>query len=225
MNELVVAKDEFSIKKRTVLRVLREEQIYDYDYMAMNFDQLDKNEIKKRMKKAQSYSTNSTNKQPEANNNNSNSKSEKESIRLQKRNRIRAQNKLKVFFGGLDFGASKQAFKLILILAVLICVQYCYFEVWRPMLRRIVNFCEVYILGIETWNAMFTIHTAFLQTVLWNNTVPFWGTTSLEVFDLSKAHFMENVFNNYTRAMSYDLGNYTDKFVTGYTKVKNSKNF
>ena len=191
-----------------VLQILKEEQIYE-DCSDTFYEQITKQ--------------NNTNKQNEDTSAYESRRSKGKSGSNSKRShrKFRRKARLKVTYNGLNFGLASLGLKLAAILAFLMLIQIIYYFVWKPGVQRSINLMDVFILGIETWNSFFSLHSSWLSTIVYNNTLPYWaGKTSLEVFDHFKNHVRENLIANYSRAVEYDLGNYTKKFVEGYTTVR-----
>ena len=93
-----------------------------------------------------------------------------------------------------------------------------------PKAQRVLDLTKVYILGVESWNAIYILHNAFFETLLWNNTLNMWGSgDSLSVYMKQRKYFKEKIIANFTDSLTYDLGNFTDSYRDALTKVRSHK--
>jgi len=129
-------------------------------------------------------------------------------------------DKIKIKMKGNYFGFAKLSSIFAVILTFLIIMQYFYYYILAPKGDKITNLMKVYILAVELWSSFATIHSVFFQTILWNNTVPVWDHDSLTAFNFYKDHIQKNILVNFTEALEYNLGNYTELFETKMTKVR-----
>lgn len=120
-----------------------------------------------------------------------------------------------------SFGLSSIIFLLLCLIVLFLIIHGSIFLIFSPRARRITNLSKVYILSIESWNAYFVLHTAVVQTLFYNNTFKMWdGKLSTYDFYYDFRDFTkEYILNNLTTSIDYDLGNYTEKYVSDLTKV------
>jgi len=111
-----------------------------------------------------------------------------------------------------NFGLYWFLIRFFLLLIISLILQFVYFAILYPRSRRITNLLKTYILGVETWSSLVTIACSMMQTIIWNNTSPFWGTDPLSVFQTHMDYTEANVMNNITEALNYDLGNSTESY-------------
>lgn len=78
---------------------------------------------------------------------------------------------------------------------------------------------KVFILSVETWSVLASLQSVFFRTVMWNNTVPTWDTTSLEVYEYYSDRLKNVIIPNFTDALDYNMGNYTGIYVDQVSKV------
>ena len=217
MDDLLFSIDDHNQKKKLVLQVLHEEQIYE-DCSDNFYREI----TKKHQSRAQIEAQKENERQ--ADTTRSRKSTATGSKRSRRQRRYQRRQRLKVTYNGLNFGLVNLGLKLGTILVFLIGIQLVYYTVWRPGVRRSINFMEIFLLGIETWNSYFNMHSSWLSTIVYNNTLPYWnGKTSMQVYEHFKTHIRDNLLANYSRAVEYDLGNYTEKFVEAYTQVRDKE--
>ena len=134
---------------------------------------------------------------------------------------------IKVNTKGLNFGCLALTLRLVLLLSIFLVIQLVYFFAWRGGLVRTQNLVEVFVLGIDAWNSFASLHATWLTTLVYNNSVGYWGSEggerrrSLDAYRFFREHIEINVLENYTRALQYDLGNFTKTFRSGMSAVRN----
>ena len=238
MKDLNEAKDAFESKKEMVLEILKEEKIQErnntqvYKIMTSKLNTDQRFEIESSSLKndgndeddedKSKLDLSSSTAQIDSAHNKLKRRNE---ILRGERNRTNLQRKMTLYSKGINFGISSLTMKLTLLLLIVIVVQYGNFLMWNPTLQRMKNYNKVYVLGVDTWTSYFTLHQAFFSAILWNNTLPYWGITSLQVYDEMREYIEEKIVKNYTQALEYDLGSYTEKFREAYSRVRKINNF
>lgn len=134
--------------------------------------------------------------------------------------KLHSSQKVKITKGKHMFGFTRLSLIFLGIILLMTLIQGLYYWLVSPKADKVMNLLKVYILHIELWSSLATLHTAAFETILWNNTVPMWNTESLRVYEMSKDHLEQKVMANLTEALDYDLGNYTHKFRELMTKVR-----
>jgi len=129
------------------------------------------------------------------------------------------RNNITLTNGQQNFGIYWYLSKMMLFLIVSLVLQFIYFGILYPRSKRITNLIKAYILGIETWNSFVTVGNAMMRTIIWNNTANIWGRDSLSVFHSHLEYTQNNLMNNITEALGYDLGNLTDTYRDIITQV------
>lgn len=134
----------------------------------------------------------------------------------------RRHEKAKVNMGNYSFGLIQAIGIFSLLILGIVSLNYTLILFLESSSNRINNLVSLYILGIEAWQSLASVHSFFLETVIWNDTVPVWGEDStLGTYQFFVDHINEQVIPNYTRALEYDLGNFTTEFNYALTKVNN----
>lgn len=121
---------------------------------------------------------------------------------------------LKIKSKDFSFEFSKISTLLFLILLVFILIHSVIYISFRPKKRRITNLSKTYILSVESWNAYYTLHTAVIETLFYNNTFKMWdGKLSTYDFYFKHKEFTKRyILDNFTESLEFDLGNYTEKY-------------
>lgn len=132
-----------------------------------------------------------------------------------------SQEKIKVNFQGFNFGlisTSMLIFTMALIFqALFFAIQYYQ----QPRAQLVSNLLKVYILGSDVWSSYFSMHSYFLEAVLFNNTIPCWGNMkSLDCFHNMKSYILGDMMDNITLATTYELNNFTSNFSDSLLSVK-----
>lgn len=82
---------------------------------------------------------------------------------------------LRIQTEGLTFGF----FKIILTLLALVfgtaIIQYFFYTAIYPDSKKLANLIKLYTIGCDGWNTYYLMHHTFLATILWNNTVDYYG--------------------------------------------------
>lgn len=156
--------------------------------------------------------------------------SEKLILHMKKRKKRKKPKRAKT----LKLGSKKFSFGLtilftstilaIILLSLAHAVEYFTFG---PKAKRITNLAKVAILSIESWNGYWTLHTAMIETVFYNNTVKMWNNVNSEELYYDYRKKIKNyIIENFTEALDYDLGNFTERFRDDLSTVsKFFKNF
>lgn len=126
--------------------------------------------------------------------------------------RLMASQKVRLKRGNHLFGFGRLSLIFLAVILLTVLIQAIYYWMVSPKADKVMNLLKIYILHIELWSSLATVHTAAFETILWNNTVPMWNMESLKVYELSKEHLQHKVIDNLTEALEYDLGNYTGEF-------------
>lgn len=137
-----------------------------------------------------------------------------------KENKKGRHKKTKISLEKYNFGLVRAICILCLLTFAILALNLGLHLYTKISADRVQNFVKIYLLGIEAWNALISLHCYFLEVVLWNNTVPTWGGQStLDTYNYFFEHIDKNVIPNYTLALDYDLGNFTEKYTYALTKV------
>lgn len=134
------------------------------------------------------------------------------------------KQKVKLYQKKNNFGFLRLLFVFSLAISLIISMQFVYYVILSPKGNKITNIVKVYILAVELWSAYASIHTFAFETILWNNTLPIWNTDSLSAYKIMKKHIKMNIIPNFTEALEYDMGNYTDIYINQISKVNFLKN-
>lgn len=132
----------------------------------------------------------------------------------------RRKDKVKLFHNKNTFGFTKLVIAFLLTILLIISMQFTYFLILSPKGHKISNLVKVYILAVELWSSYATIHTVAFETILWNNTLPIWNTDSLGAYNILHDHIKTNIIPNFTEALDYDMGNYSEIYINQISKVK-----
>lgn len=114
--------------------------------------------------------------------------------------------------GRFTFGFIHILNRSIACLMLLLIVKLITFIIFLPKATRLTALAKTYIFSVQTWDSYFNMHDFAFQVILWNDTSPVWGGSSLETFEHFQLFIKDNIIPNYTEALTYDLGNYTDKY-------------
>ena len=134
---------------------------------------------------------------------------------------VSRKEKIKFTAKGNYFGFIRLGVSFAIATTMIIVIQYVFYSLLYPRARKITNLLKVYIVSVEIWNSYATLNTIFINTLLWNSTVQFWGTDGLSTYQVMKSHIETNVLPNITESLDYDLGNYTDE----WRKIVNQVSF
>lgn len=185
----------FEKKCLKMSRLLVEEKIY-YDDDESFGDQLELDDILKLKKKTQKEK------------------------RKKNKGITRRKKKLKVKSKATNIELTGSLTSILLIMLLLQVMRFGFGAVNSSTLRKTQNLLEVYLLDIDSWGALFGLHITFFELVLWNNTVPMWnGKSTLETYEHFRDYVEDSVIANFSRALDYDLGYYTDEYQHFMTKV------
>lgn len=145
----------------------------------------------------------------------------------EKKENARRREKVKITHSNNSFGFAKLITSLTFATLLIVFMQAAYYMILSPKALKITNLVKVYIIEVEIWSAFITIHTFAMQVLLWNNTVPTWNTDSLTAYEMQRSHIRGNLIPNFTEALDYNMGNYTEVFRNQISKVtqKPSKYF
>jgi hypothetical protein len=82
---------------------------------------------------------------------------------------------LRVKTDGLTFGICKLIFVLLSLVFGTAIIQYFFYTAIYPDARKLANLIKLYTIGCDGWNTFYLMHHTFLATILWNNTVDYYG--------------------------------------------------
>ena len=85
------------------------------------------------------------------------------------------RKKLRIQTEGLTFGMCKIIFILLALVFETAIIQYFFYTAIYPDARRLKNLINLYTIGTDAWNTYYLMHHTFLATILWNNTVDYYG--------------------------------------------------
>lgn len=129
--------------------------------------------------------------------------------------------KIKITFRKYNFGLIKIAL-ITLFISLIFQTTFTSLQIFQaPTALLVTNLLKTYILGGDLWTAIAFAHTYFLQTIIYNNTVPCWEEKfSLECYKESDSYFENSLLDRLTECASYDLGNLTKNYSETLTEVK-----
>lgn len=126
---------------------------------------------------------------------------------------------VKLDLGGAYFGLTTPFCILVLLVSILCAFQGLYFYMVYKTNRPVVMIGDTYIMYSEAWSGFFTLHATFFNVMFWNNSSPFWEMEALKAYEKQKDHVLNNIIQNISETMTYDLGNYTEKYRYALSKV------
>lgn len=152
-------------------------------------------------------------------------KSKKNLLRSKKRHRRKNFTKIKE--KSFSFEMSNLYSQLVLLLFIFLILQGTLYLIFLPKAKRVTNLSKIYILSLEAWNEYYILHTAVIETLLYNNTFSMWdGRKNTYEFYYDFRSFMKsNIIENITESLNYDLGSFTEKYRNVMTNVNFQKNF
>lgn len=76
---------------------------------------------------------------------------------------------------GLTFGIWQIILVLLVLSLIMSTIQYLFYATIYPSAKRLKNLIDLYTIGTDAWNTYYLMHHTFLATILWNNTVNYYG--------------------------------------------------
>lgn len=122
------------------------------------------------------------------------------------------RNKLKVDESGLRFDVGRYMCLCVIISICLLTLDIINWILINQSVEVVMNTTNLYILGIENWNSMFTFASFSLVTITFNDTYKMWGSnSSLEISEYMSDYISNNIIDNFTALLHKDLGNITEE--------------
>jgi len=117
------------------------------------------------------------------------------------------------------FGTHSIFLILIGYISLLCILQGVYYILVSNLNRPVVMIGDTYLMYNEAWSGFFTLHATFFNVLFWNNSSPFWEMEALQAYEKQKIHVREQIIDNISRTLDYDLGNYTETYRDALSKV------
>lgn len=128
--------------------------------------------------------------------------------------------KIKIDSSSQFFGLFKIVAGLLIVIALLILVQLAHYFILKPRETRTANLVKIWAIASEFWCSFVSMNVFFVETILFNNTGIGWHNKStLETYTIIKDNLQKNVLDNITQSLTYDLGNFTEKWRSTMTQV------
>lgn len=102
---------------------------------------------------------------------------------------------------------------VVFVLAIfmfLLLMKVFLYNLFNGRNQRLKGLVYAYTLTIETYSTFFQLHTAAIETILWNNTVNIWGKPSLAFFEEMSDFTKSYIYPNIEESLKLDLGNLTE---------------
>lgn len=119
---------------------------------------------------------------------------------------------IKIMQRKYTFGYLRVLIAIIASFALLLIYKIIIYKLHHGRSLRLEGLIHVYTLTIETWATFFQLHTAVIETIMWNNTLQMWDNSSLVLFDELTDFTNDYIFANITKSLTYDLGNLTESY-------------
>ena len=201
------------MKKKLIHHLLTEEKIYD-KFMKEMEKIAKKREILERKKSRSERKRRKTGGSESKTNNRS----------YYKKKRSTLPSKISIPGRNFFFGFFSTCSIFLLFALLFMAAQYFCYLLLYSRANQTSNLMKLFILGDATYCTFYAAGAAWYETIIFNNTVPGWrGKTTLEMYEDFGRTIDTMIIPNYTRALSYDLGNYTKEFRESMTKVSQIK--